>query len=134
LIRQTLYLTDEKGSFVKELLVFGPVFEELRQEIQQPVFIRDEDLQHCWAFVGVGDEDFEDVEAFILYHSSVIAEKLHTELQVLAFSNIGCHDGIVGPIKEDLTEELDGLSFGYVRVRVEEEAVVEAEEAVKVGC
>ena len=98
------------------------------------MFVRDEDLEHGGAFIGIGHEDFEDVESFVLNHSSMVTQQLHAQFEVLALRHVGGHDSVIGAVEEDLAQQFDGLPFSHVRVRVEEETIVEAEEAGKVGC
>lgn len=43
------------------------------------------------------------------------------------------HDFIELPVKQYFAQQLDGLAFGDIAVRLDEDVVVLAEEAIKVG-
>lgn len=77
-------------------------------------------------------EDFEDVEALVLDHLAVVPEEVHADLQVLALVDVGDHDAVVGAVEEDLAEEFDRLTFGYVALGLDEDLVVFPEEEVEV--
>jgi hypothetical protein len=102
------------------------------EEAKELITIHEEDLLDGNGFVGVGDEDLEYVEALILDHLAVIAQKVHTNLEMLAAIDVVCHNGIVGAVEEDLAEKLDGLALGDVAVGLNEDVVVFVKEEFEV--
>ena len=58
----------------------------------------------------------EHMECFELYVLALIPKKVHHHLQVGLVGDIPRHHVEVGPIEEDLTEELERLSFGDIVV------------------
>ena len=66
--------------------------------------------------MGIGNKDLEDVEALVLNHFSVVAEKIHANLQVFAAVDVGYHDAIVGAIQENLSEQFYGLALRNIAV------------------
>lgn len=81
----------------------------------------------------IGDENLENVEPFILDHFPVIPQQVHAYLEVFTGVYICRHDAVVGAVKEDLSEKLNGLSFGDVAIRLYQGSVVSFEEHVEVG-
>ncbi len=57
--------------------------------------------------MGVCNEDFEDMEAFVLDHFTVVLEQVHAELEVLATVDVFGHDVVICAVEEDFSEELD---------------------------
>lgn len=125
-------LLDEKLALIDKLLVFGAVLKEVRQEVEQLLAVHDEDLLHRDRFVGVGNEDLEDVEALVLDHLAVVAQQVHADLEMLAAVHIRRHDVVVRPVQQDLAQQFDGLPLGNVAVRLDQDAVVPFEEEVEV--
>jgi hypothetical protein len=122
----------EELALVDKLLVIGAVFKEMGEEAEELVTVHEENLLDGDGLVGIGDEDFEDVEALVLDHLAVVTEKIHANFEVLATIDVICHDGIVGAVEEDLAEELDGLTLGHVAVGLDEDVVVLVEEELEV--
>jgi hypothetical protein len=125
-------LLDEKLALIDKLLVFGAVFKEMRQEVEQLLAVHDEDLLHGNRLVGVRNKDLEDVEALVLDHLAVVAQQVHADLEMLAAVHIRRHDVVVRPIQQDLAQQFDGLPLGDVAVRLDQDAVVPFEEKFEV--
>lgn len=79
----------------------------MRQEVQQFIAVHDKNLLHSNRLVGIRDEDFENVEAFVLHHLAIVSEEVHADLEVLAAVDVGDHDAVVGAVEENFTEEFD---------------------------
>jgi hypothetical protein len=90
-----LDLLDEKLPLIYELLVLGPVLEEVRQECQELVPVHQQDLLNRHRLVRVCHEDLEHMESLVLNHFPVIAEKVHANLEMLTSVDIGRHDAVV---------------------------------------
>jgi hypothetical protein len=72
--RHILNLLNQEFALVDELLVIGTILKEVRQEGEKLLTVHEEDLLHGDRLVGVGHEDFEDVEALILDHFPIVAQ------------------------------------------------------------
>lgn len=59
----------------------------------------------------------EHVEALILDHLTIIAQQFHADLQVLSTLHVGHHHVVIGPVQEDLAQQLDTLPLGDIGVR-----------------
>lgn len=69
----------------------------------------------------------ENVERLELNVSALVPKQVHHHLEVGLVRNVPSHDGVVGSVEEDLSEEFDGLSFRDV-VGGEDESGVGGEE------
>ena len=74
----------------------------------------------------------KDMKPLVLHHLALVLEEVHAELEVGAAVDVGHHDLVVGPIEQDLTQQLDRLSFGDVALRLHQNAVVLGEEEVEI--
>lgn len=81
----------------------------------------------------VGDENLENMEAFVLNHFSVIAKQIHADFKMLASVNIRGHDSVIRPVQENLAEQFNRLTLSNVAVRLYQYVVVFLEEQIKVG-
>jgi hypothetical protein len=128
-----LYLSDQKALFVDELLVLGAVLEEGREEAQELLAVADQDLLHRMRLVWVGDENLEsqitrltfqggmyleDMKTLVIDHFPVVSQQLHDDLEVFARVDVLCHDIVVGPIEQNLAQQLDGLTLRHIAVRL----------------
>lgn len=81
----------------------------------------------------VRDEDFENVEAFVLDHFAIVLEQVHAELEVVAAVDVFGHDVVVCAVEEEFAKELDGLAFCDVRIRLDEGGIIAGEEEVEIN-
>lgn len=125
-------LLDQELSLVNELLILGPVLQEVRQEVQQLVPVVEQNPLHGDRLVRVGNKDLEHVEAFVLDHLPLVPEEVHANLQVLSIVNIQSHNRIIGAVQQDLAEKLDRLALGDIAARLDQYFVVLLEEQVEV--
>lgn len=42
--------------------------------------------------------DLENMETLILYHLTIVSEKIHASFQMISAVNICCHDVIIGAV------------------------------------
>jgi len=91
-------LLDQKLPFINELLILGSVLQKVFQESQQSLSIDKQDLLYRNGFVRIRNEHFENVEALVLYHLSVITQQIHAYLEMLASVNIRSHHRIIRPV------------------------------------
>ena len=54
----------------------------------------------------VCEEDLEDMERLELDVLALVTEKVHHQLQVRLRSNVSSHDGEVGAVEKDLSQQL----------------------------
>src|SRR3569833_329956 len=125
-------LLDEEFPLVDELLVVGPVLEEVRQEAEQLFAVHDQDLLDGDRLIGVRHEHLEHVETFVLHHLALVAQQVHADLEVLPAIHVLGHDSVVGPVQQDLAQQLDRLPLGHVAAGLHEHVVVLVEEALEV--
>lgn len=103
------------------------------QKGEKLIPVHEQDLLNGNGFVRIGNEDFENMEAFVLHHLPVVSQQVHTYLQMLATVNVCGHDAIVRPVQEDLAEELDRLPFSNITIRLNQDVVVFVKEQVEIG-
>lgn len=53
------------------------------------------------ALLWVGNEDFEDMEAFVVDHTAVVFEEVHGEFKVVARLDVSVHEDEIGTLKEE---------------------------------
>lgn len=58
---------------------------------------------------------------------TLVPQKVHHRLEVRLVRDEPSHDGVVGPVEEDLAEELEGLTLGHI-VGGEDEGLIHFEE------
>lgn len=80
----------------------------------------------------IGNEDLEDVEAFILNHLSFIPQQIHTYLQMLSSINVCRHHRIIGSIEENFTEQFYGLAFGDITLGLDKHVVIFVKKEIEV--
>jgi hypothetical protein len=125
-------LLDQELSLVDELFVVCPILEKVGKESKKLIAVHEKNFLDSNGFVRVGNKDLEYVEPLVLNHFPIIAQEVHAYFEVLATINISSHYAIVGTIQQDLTQELNRLTFGHVTVRLDQDIVVFVEEKVKV--
>jgi hypothetical protein len=74
----------------------------------------------------------EHVESLVVDHLAVVPQQLHDNLEVFARVDILRHDVVVGPVEQDLPEQLDRLALRDVTFRLNQHRVVLLEEHDKV--
>lgn len=72
------------------------------------------------------------MKSLVVYHPPVVSEQVHANLEMVARINIRCHDVVVGPVQENLSQQLYRLPLRDIAVRLDEDAVVLGEEEIKV--
>ena len=93
---------------------------KVRKELDESFSIADEDVENGLWFVGIGDEDFEDVEGFELDVAAPIAQHIHHQLEVLRIGNILGHDGEIMTVQQEFPQELERLSLRDVVFRIQQ--------------
>lgn len=58
----------------------------------------------------------ENVETLVLHHLPIVAQEFHAKLEIFSAIHIGHHHIIICAVQQDLSEKLDTLSLGHVRV------------------
>jgi hypothetical protein len=79
------------------------------------------------------DPDLENMEGLILDHAPIIFELPHDKFQVVPGLDISAHHLIKLSVQQDLTQELDRLTFCDIAVGLDEDIVVLLEEHVEVS-
>lgn len=74
------------------------------------------------------------MKALVLYHLPIISQEFHAQLEILAALDIGHHHVVVGTVQQDLSQKLDALPLGDVRVRLHQRRVEHPEKPVEVRC
>ena len=88
-----------------------------RFDLWRFVRIRDKDLPSLSASISQpGDEQahLEDVERLELDVLAPVFEQVHHHFQVLLVRDVARHDFEVGPVEQDLAEQLERLPFRHV--------------------
>lgn len=96
--RHIFDLFDEELSFVDELFVFCSVLQEMLQKLEESFPVYEKYLLHRNRFVRIGNKDFEDMEAFVLNHLSVISQQVHADLEMLSSVHVRGHYCVVSPV------------------------------------
>lgn len=104
----------------------------MRKECEELIAIHEKNFLDSDRLVWVGNEDLEYMKPLVLNHFPIIAQEVHAYFKVLATVNVSSHYAIVGAIQQDLTQELYGLTLGYVAVGLDQDIVVIAEEKIKI--
>lgn len=77
--------------------------------------------------------NLEYMKPLILDHFAIVLQQVHAELQVLSPVDVGSHHIVVRPVKQDLPEKLDALSFCNIGLGLHQYCVVSREEKIKVS-
>jgi hypothetical protein len=134
--RQLLNLSYQKALLVNELLIFGTVLEESRQEAQKLLAVAYQNLLHRVRLVWVCDKDLamldhlnaclpqklylEHVEPLVVDHFSVVSQQPHDDLEVIAGINVLCHDIVICPVEQNLPQQLDRLTLRDIAFRLDQ--------------
>jgi len=68
------------------------------------------------------------VESFVLHHFAIIAQQFHAQLEVLPALHISHHYVVIRTVQQDLSQQLDALPLGHIRVRLYQNIVESLEE------
>jgi hypothetical protein len=130
--RQLFNLPYQEALLVDELFVLGAVLEESRKEAQEFLSVTNQNLLYRVGFVWIRNKDLqlldyvlagfdrisylEDVESLVINHFPVVSQQPHDDLEVISRVNILCHDIVVCPVEQNLTQQLDRLTLRDVAV------------------
>lgn len=80
----------------------------------------------------IGDEYFEHVKTLVLNHLPIVAEQIHANFEVVTPIDIRSHNGIVGAIEQNFSQEFDRLAFGDIAAGLHQSAVIFLEKHIEV--
>lgn len=100
LLRQQFNLPEQKTLLIQKLVIIRPALQKARQEPQQPPSVLHQYPPHLVALIWIRDKHFEHMKRFVLHHLPVVFEQVHGEFEIIATSDVGGHDNVVGTVKQ----------------------------------
>jgi hypothetical protein len=79
---------------------------EVAEEADELLLVLGEDVEDGLGLVGVGHEHLEDVEGLELDVFALVPQEVHHQLQVLLVTNVLGHHIEVGPVQQQLPQQL----------------------------